>query len=89
MSDKTCGTCSHGLRNIVYCETNNPNANTAGLHGAGERACKYHAERTDSVEQVARDAVRLLDECWTEHRRPFSIEIGKLMIRLEELGVDV
>ena len=21
MNDKTCGTCSHGLRNIVYCET--------------------------------------------------------------------
>lgn len=36
MTDKTCGTCSHSLSSIVYCETNNPNANTAGLHGAGE-----------------------------------------------------
>lgn len=40
MNDKTCGTCSHGLRNIVYCETTNPSANTAGLHGAGEEVVK-------------------------------------------------
>lgn len=58
MDDKTCGTCSHGLHNIVYCETNNPNANTAGLHGAGEAACKRYSERPDSVEQVARDMYR-------------------------------
>lgn len=89
MSNKTCGTCSHGLRNIVYCETNNHNANTAGLHGAGERDCKYHAERTDSVEQVARDAVTLLYECYKDHRRPFSVDVGKLVVRLEELGVEV
>ena len=44
MNDKTCGTCSHGLSNIVYCETNNPNTNTAGLHGAGEEACKRYSE---------------------------------------------
>lgn len=89
MANETCGTCAHGLRNIVYCETTNPNANTAGLHGAGEKACKRYSERTDSIEQVARDAVSLLEECWSEHRCPFSIDIGKLMIRLEELGVDL
>ena len=89
MDNKTCGTCSHGLRNIVYCETTNPNANTAGLHGAGEKACKHYTARADSVEQVAMDSMTLLDECWTEHRRPLASEIGKLMIRLEELGVEL
>ena len=85
MDDKTCGTCLHGLHNIVYCETNNPNANTAGLHGAGERACKRYSERTDSAEQVARDMLAdlmLLANYGGDYPEEY-------VERLKALGVDV
>ena len=90
MSEKTCGTCAHGLRNIVYCETTNPNANTAGLHGAGEAACKRYSERPDSVEQVAIDAVKLIFDPPNYSRYKLMREAAEgYAERLHTLGVDV
>lgn len=66
-----------------------PGCSCDGLRNALAERDRYRmiALRGGSVEQVACDAVRLLDECWAEHRRPASIEIGMLMIRLENVGV--
>ena len=95
MNDKTCGTCSHGLRNIVYCEKTKPNANTSGLRAPDWAASKRYSERTDSVEQVARDMLKEINalisiletgrmrKCFYDEPRDRLIE------RLKALGVEV
>lgn len=98
MSDKTCGTCAHFVGEIsnrpfgACMESADAKIGSSVFYpqvSEGDRSCGSHLERTESVEKVVRDAVALLDECWREHRRPASVEIGMLSIRLERLGVDV
>ena len=49
MSDKKCGTCLCGQRPTVWCSCADQ------TKPARQPACDDYAERTDSVEQVARD----------------------------------
>lgn len=54
MSDKTCVTCGKGVRYIVTCSDREHQH--AGLHQPDD-TCQDYVERTDSVEQVALDAL--------------------------------
>jgi hypothetical protein len=61
MSDKTCRTCGKGVRYIVTCSDREHQH--AGLHQPDD-TCRDYVERTDSVEQIARDIVQNFCDYW-------------------------
>lgn len=105
MSDKTCGTCQrlethraplHG-RYICYY---NASIASNGVEipeprSEDDAACESWIKRTDSLEAIAKEAVRAIQccqedkcrHCPLEGKRPFCSD--ELADRLEELGVEL
>lgn len=92
MSDKTCGTCVCGQQPSVWCSCADQ------IKPAGQAACGDYFERTDSVEQVAKDAIAALAaicaDCCEDRCRdladlgwPDDFCTSDIIRRAKELGV--
>lgn len=94
MSDKTCGTCdlafsNHNYSNLLFCNE------VCDFARKNDDVCECYQERTDSIEQVARDLYREYRNLMRaatlsdENREYTYATIEDAERRLKALGVEV
>lgn len=88
--EKTCGTCKHSIDHWIphKCVCMRC-SDSVSLYECDQESCSDYTERTDSVEQVAREMVESFNH-GIAYDRPISAEkMKEYLDRLTALGVIV
>jgi hypothetical protein len=91
MSDKTCGTCGRVSDEVVCRFVDDDGCDCVETNCRNDKACDQYQERTDSIESVAVEAVKLLGTCNPVDRYDdfYKDHAEEFTERLKALGVEV